>query len=102
MGQPITVREKPTSSPGVVRFEANRSLTGMGHERYPSRADAVGTRPPDELARRLFDTGKVAGVHIYSNVITVDLGKGHTSEGLLDIVEDLFIYYREGVTPVTP
>ncbi|MGH2687153.1 MAG: NifU N-terminal domain-containing protein [Actinomycetota bacterium] len=102
MGQPITVREKPTSSPGVVRFEANRSLTGMGHERYLQRADADGTRPPDELARRLFDTGKVAGVHIYSNVITVDLAKGATSEGLLDIVEELFIYYREGVTPATP
>ena len=102
MGQPITVREKPTSSPGVVRFEANRSLTGMGHERYRERADASGIRPPDELARRLFDTGKVAGIHIYSNVITVDLAKGATSDGLLEVVEDLFIYYREGVTPATP
>ena len=102
MGQPITVREKPSSSPGVVRFEANRSLTGMGHERYATRADATGTRPPDELARRLFDTGRVAGIHIYSNVITVDLAKGATSEGLLDVVQELFIYYREGVTPATP
>ena len=102
MGQPITVREKPSSSPGVVAFEINRSLTGMGHERYYRRDDAVGIRPPDELARRLFDTGKVAGIHIYSNVITVDLAKGATSEGLLDIVENLFIYYRPGVTPATP
>jgi hypothetical protein len=74
----------------------------MGHERYKTRADATGTRPPDELARRLFDTGKVAGIHIYSNVITVDLAKGQGSEGLLDVVEELFIYYREGVTPATP
>ena len=34
MGHPITVTEKPTRREGVVRFELNRSLTGMGHERY--------------------------------------------------------------------
>jgi Scaffold protein Nfu/NifU N terminal len=99
MGQPITVVEKPSPLPNVVRFEANRSLTGMSHERYPSRDAATGTRPPDELARRLFDTNKVDGVHVYSNVITVDLAKGCRSEGLREIVENLFRYYREGVTP---
>jgi hypothetical protein len=99
MGQPIVVVEKPSSRPGVVRFEANRSLSGMGHERYASRADAVGQRPVDELARRLFDHGGVDGIHIYSNVITVDLSKGTTSEGLLDVIRDLFIYYRPGVEP---
>ena len=102
MGQPITVVEKKTATPGVVRFDINRSLTGMGHERYPTRADAVGTRPPDELARRLFDLGGVDGVHIYSNNITVDLAKGATSEGMVDVIRDLFLYYREGVTPITP
>ncbi|MDQ1372812.1 MAG: hypothetical protein QOJ09_150, partial [Actinomycetota bacterium] len=32
MGQPVAVVEKPMSEPNVVRFELNRSLTGMGHE----------------------------------------------------------------------
>jgi hypothetical protein len=99
MGQPITVVEKPSGRPGVVRFEANRSLTGMGHERYRSAADALADRPVDELARRLFENGGIDAVHIYSNVITVDLAKGATSNGLLDIIRDLFIYYRPGVKP---
>ena len=99
MGQPIVVVEKPSSRGGVVRFEANRSLTGMGHERYASAADAVGGRIVDELARRLFERGDVDGVHVYSNVITVDLAKGASSDGLLDIIRDLFIYYRPGVKP---
>jgi hypothetical protein len=34
MGQPVTVIEKPSSVSGVVRFETNRPLTGMGHEIY--------------------------------------------------------------------
>ena len=34
MGQPITVVAKPSSRSGVVRYETNRALTGMGHERY--------------------------------------------------------------------
>jgi hypothetical protein len=36
MGQPINVVEKPSRTPGIARFEINRSLTGMGHERYAS------------------------------------------------------------------
>jgi hypothetical protein len=102
MGQPITVTEKPTSQPGVVRLDLNRSLTGMGHERYRSAADAVGDRPPDVLARRLFEHGGVDAVHIYSNVITIDLSKGSTGAGLRDVVEDLFIHYTEGVQPSIP
>ena len=102
MGQPITVTETSTPRPGVVRFELNRSLTGMGHERYRSRADATGVRPVDELARRLFDHGGVEGVHVYSNVVTVDLVEGHSSDGLKDVVENLFIYYSEGVAPAEP
>jgi hypothetical protein len=101
MGQPISVVEKPSGRPGVIRFEANRSLTGMGHERYFSREDATGVRPPDELARRLFDRGGVDALHIYSNVITVDLSKGATSEGMLDLIRELFIYYRPGVVPAS-
>lgn len=101
MGQPITVVEKPTTTPGVVRFETNRSLTGTGHERYLIREEITGDRPPDELARRLFARGGVEAVHVYSNVITVNLAPGADGTGLLDIIQDLFIHYRPGVLPPT-
>ena len=99
MGQPITVAEKRFATPGVVRFELNRSLMGMGHERYRSPEDATGDRIVDELARRLLATGKAAAVHIYSNVVTVELEKGMTSDGLADVIHKLFIYYTPGVVP---
>lgn len=101
MGQPITVIEKPTTTPGVVRFETNRNLTGMGHERYKSVDDAVGVRPVDELARRLFARGGIDGMHIYGNIVTVDLAKGGTSDGMLDAIQELFVYYVPGVFPPT-
>ena len=93
MGQPIVVVEKASSNPGVVRFETNRALTGMGHERYRSLADTVGTRPPDVVAHRLFECGGIEAVHINGNVITVDLAKGHTSSGLKQVIEDLYLFY---------
>jgi hypothetical protein len=99
MGQPVAIVEKPTRLPGVVRFEANRSLTGMGHEAFHSASDAVGPRPAAELARRLFATGKVDGVHIYGNMISVDVSKGHTAAGLGDTVRDLYQYWRPGMAP---
>lgn len=99
MGQPVAVIEKPASVPGVVRFEANRNLTGQGHERFRSSDDAVGDRPAAELARRMFSTGRVGAVHIYSNIITVDLQKGFTSEGLADVVRDLYQYWKPGMAP---
>lgn len=102
MGQPVTVVQKPSLKPGVVRFEINRSLTGMGHERYRSTADATGDRPPDVLARHLFEHGGVAAVHVYSNVITVELAEGGATEGLKELIEELFIHYREGVQPSIP
>ncbi len=49
MGQLITVTRKPSIRPDVAIFELNRSLTGMGHERYRSAAEAVRDRPVDEL-----------------------------------------------------
>lgn len=102
MGQPIVVVQKPSSSKGVVRFEINRSLTGMGHEPYRSAADASGDRPPDVLARRLFEHGGVKAVHVYSNMITVELADGETGAGLREVVEELFIHYRAGVLPSIP
>ena len=61
------------TKPGTAVFDLNRSLTGMGHERYYSAGDAVGHRPCDVLARRLFEREGVRVVHIYSNVVTVEL-----------------------------
>ena len=99
MGQPVAVVEKPSTLPGIVRFETNRTLTGMGHERFASADVAVGPGPAAELARRLFATGKVAGVHVYANVITVDLAKGRDTAGLVDVVRDLHKYWLPGMEP---
>jgi hypothetical protein len=102
MGQPVAVVQKPTRTPGIVRFEINRSLTGMGHERYRSAADATGDRPPDVVARLLFERGGVDGVHIFSNEITVDLSKGASADGIEELLRELFIHYRPGVTTSLP
>jgi hypothetical protein len=99
MGQLVDVTEKPSRTPGVVRFEINRTLSGMGHERFHSSDDAYGNTSSDELARRFFATGQVEGIHVYGNMITVDLLKGSTSTGLADIVRDLYTYWRPGVEP---
>ncbi len=101
MGQMVAVTEQPSSSPGVVRFELNRALTGMGHERFRSSADAFGPRPAAELARRLFATGQAAAVHVYANIVTVDLAKGATSTGLADVMRHLYQYWQPGMSPPT-
>ena len=102
MGQPVSVTRKPSPRPDVVRFEINRSLTGMGHERYRSAEDATGDRPPDVLARHLCERGGIDTIHIYSNVITVDLAEGYDGADLQELIEELFIHYREGVEPSIP
>ena len=99
MGQLVAVAEKPSSTKGVVRFEINRTLSGMGHERFDSVDDAYGNTPSDELARQMFATGQVDAVHVYANIITVDLKKGHDSEGLSDLVRDLYQYWKPGIEP---
>lgn len=101
MGQPITVVEKPSARPGVVRFETNRNLTGMGHHSYGSGDDALGDSLADELARRIFERGGVDHLHIYANVLTVDLAKGADADNLHDLVSDFFVHYRPGVLPPT-
>jgi len=93
MGQAITVTEKRGERADVVRFDLNRSLTGMGHERYRADKEILGDRPPDELARRLFAHGGVEAVHVYSNVVSVDLAPGASSDGLADILHSLFVHY---------
>jgi hypothetical protein len=99
VGQPVAVTLRPSTQPGLLRFEANRSLTGMGHERYTSVDAAGGESPSATLARRLLETGEVDSVHIYGNIVTVDLRKGFTGQDLQPIIEDLYIYYRPGFVP---
>jgi hypothetical protein len=71
----------------------------MGHEEFSSVAQATGTRPAATLARRLLETGQVAAVHVFGNIITVDVAKGHTAEGLDDVVRDLYQYWKPGMEP---
>ncbi len=86
-----------------MRFEANRSLSGMGHESFAvaeSSARLTSAQSSSaELARRLFATGRVARVHVYQNMITVDLAHGQNSDGLADIVRDLYQYWKPGMEP---
>lgn len=99
MGQLVGVIEKPTTTPGVVRFELNRSLSGMGHERFTSVLDAIGPTPSAALARQLFETGKVAAVHVYGNIVTVDVERGYDATGLGDVVREMYRYWKPGVEP---
>ena len=71
----------------------------MGHERYLAGQTIDGNRPPDELARRLFARGGIDTVHIYDNMITLDLAKGASDDGLSDVIRELFLYYREPSAP---
>ena len=98
MGQPITVVCRPSSRAGAARFATTRAVTGMGHER--SRAgDAIpGTTPADELARRLFARGGIAGVHMNGSVVTVDMADADADpEGIEEIIASLYLYWVDGV-----
>ena len=107
MGQPITVSVRAGGRPEVRFFDANRSLTGMAIETYV-RGDDVrgvgvgeaqpdGQRPPDVLARRLFDLG-AHRVTIYSNVVTVEAPAAAWAElepKAVHTIEHLFEYYGD-------
>jgi hypothetical protein len=97
MGQLVAVVEKPSPRPGLLRLETNRSLTGMGHERFASMHDAVGPRPAALLARQLLATGKVDSVSMYGNIVSVDIAKGFTGEGLADVVRNMYQYWKPGM-----
>src|SRR5258706_8227958 len=97
MGQQVAVVEKPSPRPGLLRLETNRSLTGMGHERFTSMHDAVGPRPAAVLARQLLATGKVDSVHMYGNIISVDVSKGFNGDGLADVVRNMYQYWKPGM-----
>jgi hypothetical protein len=74
----------------------------MAHERYRSLADTEGPRPPDRLARALFEHGGVSAVHVHGNQITVELAPGGSTAGMDQVIADLFIHYKPGVTPSIP
>lgn len=107
MGQPVTLIRTVSPRPGVVRFELNRSLTGMGHERYTSDDEITSDRPADRLARRLFEAGGVSTVHMYGSMVTVEMAEtdpgdtdsDSTSVGgdLEAVVRSLYTYYVPGV-----
>ena len=102
MGMLISVTEKKSARHGVTRFETNRAITGMAHERYVSGEPIVGSRPPDELARRLFAHGGAAAVHVHGNQILVELADGRSADGMSEIITDLFTHYTPGVIPSYP
>ena len=99
MGQPVAVTLKRSVEPGRVRFELNRSLTGQGHERYRSAAEAKGTKSGAVVARRLLESGQVTWVHVYGNVVTAELAPGASQSGLDAIVRDLYQYWKPGMAP---
>jgi Scaffold protein Nfu/NifU N terminal len=101
MGQAITVTVRPGVRGDVRHFELNRSLTGMQTHRYRAGEAIPGTKPPDELARRLFALG-VSAVTIYSSVVTVVAPAeqwGALQPKVEDTIANLFIHYRDGQPP---
>ena len=99
MGQFITVTVRPGASPSVRIFDLNRSLTGMAIERYASIDDVKdgGDRPPDVLARRLFDLGATA-VTVYSSAVAVTAGAEQWAAlepRVVETIEHLFGYYGD-------
>ena len=101
MGQLVAVEQKAGGASTVVRFETNRSLTGSGHERFTSAAEAKGPRPAAVIARRFFEAGHVSWVHVYGNCITASLEAGASQASLNEIVRDLYQYWKPGMVPPT-
>lgn len=102
MGQIVNVVERPSPRAGIVRFDTNRALSGMGHDRYVAGQAIEEDRPVDELARRILARGGVASVHINGGMITVDLEEGHTSEGIAEIIRGLYTFYLDPTEELDP
>ena len=101
MGQLVALEQKAGGASTIVRFETNRSLTGSGHERFTSAAEAKGPRPAAVIARRFFEAGHVSWVHVYGNCITASLEAGASQASLNEIVRDLYQYWKPGMVPPT-
>jgi hypothetical protein len=97
-------------------FDCNRSITGMAIETYASLAETGGNRPPDVLARRLFDLGATR-VTVYSSDVIVEAPPEEWAElapRVEDSIQHLFGYYGPdagwapdalraiGVEPIVP
>lgn len=96
MGQPVTLIKTSSPRPGILRFELNRSLTGMGHVRYEAGDEIIADDPASELAERLIAAGGVAAVHIYGSMVTVTLASESTGD-LETVITGLYTYYLPGV-----
>jgi hypothetical protein len=97
MGQLITVSVHQGASPTVRIFNLNRSVTGMAIERYASVEDVKEGRPPDVLARRLFDLG-VDSVTVYSSSVTATAPAENWATlepKVVETIEHLFGYYGD-------
>ena len=97
MGQTITVTSRAGTSPDIRIFACNRSITGMAIERYATPEEATGNRPPDVLARRLFDLG-ADRVTVYSSDVIVEApaDRWSTLEGeVVETLEHLFGFYGD-------
>ena len=96
MGQPVTLIKTSSPRPGIVRFELNRSLTGMGHVRYEHGDAIVADDPASVLAGRLFEAGGVKAVHVYSSTVTVELASNEVGD-LETVIGGLYTHYLPGV-----
>ena len=100
MGQPVTLIKTSSPRPGILRFELNRSLTGMGHVRYTEEqydaGEIIADDPAAELAERLFAVGGVSAVHIYASMVTVTLASQEIGD-LESVIAGLYTYYLPGV-----
>ncbi len=98
MGQTITVEITKGARPDVRVLSCNRSITGMATERYASAERAArGSKPPDVLARRLFELG-ARSVTIYSNTVTVEADPAAwpaLEPKAVAALEHLFNYYGD-------
>lgn len=103
MGQPITAIQTKSSRPGTVRFEINRTITGMGHARFEADQVIEDDRPVDRLAKALFAADPaVKAIHVYANVITIELSRDVDASVLHEAIEKLYTYYLPGVEVVVP
>jgi hypothetical protein len=97
MGQTITVAVRAGSRPDVRIFDCNRSLTGMGIERYAGPEHVHAARPPDVLARRLFDVGATS-VTVYSSAVAVQAPADRWPDlepKVIYTIEHLFEFYGD-------
>ncbi len=98
MGQTLSVTVTPGVRAEVRSFTTDRSITGMAVERFPNAAAATGAKPPQVLARRLFELSGVRSVAVYSNAVTVEADAGAWAgleASVVATIAHLFEYYGD-------